>query len=73
MIFILELFTQELIQNADDAEATKVVFIHDERGYGNESLFAGELEKYQGTDENLKECFKFLESSSDSKQRPSNQ
>ncbi|KAM4608841.1 LOW QUALITY PROTEIN: sacsin-like [Polymixia lowei] len=39
---------KELIQNADDAEATEVIFIHDERSYGNESLWIGELGKYQG-------------------------
>ncbi|XP_078142005.1 sacsin-like isoform X1 [Centroberyx gerrardi] len=39
---------KELIQNADDAEATKVIFIHDERSYGTESLWTGELGKYQG-------------------------
>jgi len=40
---------QELIQNADDAQATEVVFIHDERSYGGNSLWTDELEKYQGT------------------------
>ncbi|KAI3355763.1 hypothetical protein L3Q82_004335 [Scortum barcoo] len=39
---------KELIQNADDAQATKVVFIHDERGYGTESLWTDELGEYQG-------------------------
>ncbi|XP_072253289.1 sacsin isoform X2 [Leuresthes tenuis] len=39
---------KELIQNADDAQATEVVFIHDERSYGHESLWTDELEKYQG-------------------------
>ncbi|XP_040912741.1 sacsin [Toxotes jaculatrix] len=39
---------KELIQNADDAQATEVVFIHDERSYGTESLWTDELEKYQG-------------------------
>ncbi|KAM7407589.1 hypothetical protein PAMA_003352 [Pampus argenteus] len=39
---------KELIQNADDAEATEVVFIHDERSYGTESLWTDELGKYQG-------------------------
>lgn len=42
------LFPQELIQNADDAEATEVVFIHDDRSYGTESLWAPELGQYQG-------------------------
>ncbi|XP_028291058.1 sacsin isoform X2 [Gouania willdenowi] len=39
---------KELIQNADDAQATKVVFIHDERSYGTESLWNDELQKFQG-------------------------
>ncbi|KAF7656482.1 hypothetical protein LDENG_00040540 [Lucifuga dentata] len=39
---------KELIQNADDAQATKVVFIHDERSYGTESLCTDGLGKYQG-------------------------
>ncbi|XP_026232042.1 sacsin [Anabas testudineus] len=39
---------KELIQNADDAQATKVVFIHDERSYGTKSLWTEELGKYQG-------------------------
>ncbi|CAK6978218.1 sacsin-like, partial [Scomber scombrus] len=39
---------KELIQNADDAGATEVVFIHDERSYGTESLWTDELGKYQG-------------------------
>ncbi|XP_040003647.1 sacsin [Xiphias gladius] len=39
---------KELIQNADDAQATEVVFIHDERSYGTKSLWTDELGKYQG-------------------------
>ncbi|XP_060944212.1 sacsin-like [Limanda limanda] len=39
---------KELIQNADDGQATEVVFIHDERSYGTKSLWTDELEKYQG-------------------------
>ncbi|XP_035995653.1 sacsin [Fundulus heteroclitus] len=39
---------KELIQNADDAQATDVVFIHDERSYRTESLWADELGNYQG-------------------------
>lgn len=39
---------QELIQNADDAQATEVIFIHDERRYGTESLWTDELGEYQG-------------------------
>ncbi|MEQ2313230.1 hypothetical protein AMECASPLE_039557, partial [Ameca splendens] len=43
--FILK---QELIQNADDAQATEVIFIHDERSYGTESLWSSNLGQYQG-------------------------
>ncbi|XP_051565732.1 sacsin [Myxocyprinus asiaticus] len=39
---------KELIQNADDAGASAVVFIHDERHYGTQSLWSEELRKYQG-------------------------
>ncbi|XP_016396734.1 sacsin-like, partial [Sinocyclocheilus rhinocerous] len=39
---------KELIQNADDAGASTVVFIHDERHYGTHSLWTEELGKYQG-------------------------
>uniref|UniRef100_A0A8C6S4M2 Sacsin/Nov domain-containing protein n=1 Tax=Neogobius melanostomus TaxID=47308 RepID=A0A8C6S4M2_9GOBI len=39
---------KELIQNADDAGATEVVFIHDNRSYGTENLWAEDLAKYQG-------------------------
>lgn len=41
-----------MIQNADDAEATEVVFIHDERSYGTEGLWADELGEYQGIKKN---------------------
>ncbi|XP_034059871.1 sacsin-like [Gymnodraco acuticeps] len=40
---------KELIQNADDAKATEVVFIHDDRSYGTERLWTDELGKYQGS------------------------
>uniref|UniRef100_A0A8C1JVL6 HEPN domain-containing protein n=1 Tax=Cyprinus carpio TaxID=7962 RepID=A0A8C1JVL6_CYPCA len=39
---------KELIQNADDAGASTVVFIHDERHYETHSLWTEELGKYQG-------------------------
>ncbi|XP_052421606.1 sacsin-like, partial [Carassius gibelio] len=39
---------KELIQNAEDAGASTVVFIHDERHYGTHSLWTEELGKYQG-------------------------
>ncbi|KAF5897549.1 sacsin-like, partial [Clarias magur] len=38
----------ELIQNADDARASKTVFIHDERRYGTDSVWSPALGKYQG-------------------------
>ncbi|CAM4607985.1 unnamed protein product [Leuciscus chuanchicus] len=38
---------KELIQNADDAGASRVVFIHDERHYETQSLWTEELGKYQ--------------------------
>lgn len=49
---------QELIQNADDAQATEVVFIHDDRSYGTEGLWTQELGQYQGTSENGNDCVK---------------
>ncbi|XP_057707714.1 sacsin [Corythoichthys intestinalis] len=39
---------KELIQNADDAQATNVTFIHDERSYGTQSLWTDALGKFQG-------------------------
>ncbi|XP_042565290.1 sacsin-like [Clupea harengus] len=39
---------KELIQNADDAGASEVVFIHDERAYEKDSLWSEDLGKYQG-------------------------
>ena len=48
LMVIVFIGQQELIQNADDAEATEVVFIHDERSYGTESLWTKELGEYQG-------------------------
>ncbi|KAJ8392642.1 hypothetical protein AAFF_G00073160 [Aldrovandia affinis] len=39
---------KELIQNADDAGATAVAFIHDERAYETQTLWTEDLHKYQG-------------------------
>ncbi|CAH2319536.1 Hypothetical predicted protein [Pelobates cultripes] len=39
---------KELIQNADDARASEVIFIYDERQYGNESLYSKDLQSIQG-------------------------
>ncbi|XP_061697750.1 sacsin [Syngnathoides biaculeatus] len=39
---------KELIQNADDAQATKVTFIHDERSYGTQNLWTDALGCFQG-------------------------
>uniref|UniRef100_A0A8C4S8P2 Sacsin molecular chaperone n=1 Tax=Erpetoichthys calabaricus TaxID=27687 RepID=A0A8C4S8P2_ERPCA len=39
---------KELIQNAEDAGATEVKFMYDEREYGRESLWSADMEQYQG-------------------------
>ncbi|XP_072541474.1 sacsin [Salminus brasiliensis] len=39
---------KELIQNADDAKASEIVFIYDERRYGSDSVWREALGKYQG-------------------------
>uniref|UniRef100_A0A3B3Z6N1 HEPN domain-containing protein n=1 Tax=Periophthalmus magnuspinnatus TaxID=409849 RepID=A0A3B3Z6N1_9GOBI len=39
---------KELIQNADDAGATEVIFVHDNRSYGTDDLWAEGLAKFQG-------------------------
>ncbi|XP_053546606.1 sacsin [Bombina bombina] len=39
---------KELIQNADDARASEVIFIYDEREYGTEKLSTEELHTVQG-------------------------
>ncbi|XP_043936576.1 sacsin-like [Protopterus annectens] len=39
---------KELIQNADDATASQVVFVYDEQNYGTQHLWAEELGLYQG-------------------------
>ncbi|XP_018425945.1 PREDICTED: sacsin-like [Nanorana parkeri] len=39
---------KELIQNADDAKATEVIFAYDERQYGTESLHSEDLHIVQG-------------------------
>ncbi|XP_077392904.1 sacsin [Festucalex cinctus] len=39
---------KELIQNADDAQATNVTFIHDERSYGTKNLWTDTLGRFQG-------------------------
>eukprot|EP00079_Xenopus_tropicalis_P037430 XP_017951201.1 PREDICTED: sacsin-like [Xenopus tropicalis] len=38
----------ELIQNADDAKASKVIFVYDERQYGTERIYSKELCSIQG-------------------------
>uniref|UniRef100_A0A3Q3FB24 Sacsin molecular chaperone n=1 Tax=Labrus bergylta TaxID=56723 RepID=A0A3Q3FB24_9LABR len=40
---------KELIQNAEDAGATEVKFMYDEREYGVESLWSADMAQYQGT------------------------
>ncbi|XP_068097871.1 sacsin-like [Hyperolius riggenbachi] len=39
---------KELIQNADDAKASEVIFIYDEREYGKDSLYSKKLQVVQG-------------------------
>ncbi|KAM4703080.1 sacsin-like [Rhinophrynus dorsalis] len=39
---------KELIQNADDAKASEVIFVYDERGYGTETLYSKDLSSIQG-------------------------
>ncbi|KAK9402410.1 sacsin, partial [Crotalus adamanteus] len=39
---------KELIQNAEDAEATEVRFLYDETQYGTESLWSKDMAQYQG-------------------------
>ncbi|XP_049341092.1 sacsin-like, partial [Astyanax mexicanus] len=45
---VLCVLPQELIQNADDAKASEIVFIYDERRYGTGSVWREALGKYQG-------------------------
>ncbi|XP_041657117.1 sacsin isoform X2 [Cheilinus undulatus] len=40
---------KELIQNAEDAGATEVKFLYNEREYGVESLWSANMAQYQGT------------------------
>lgn len=44
-------FLQELIQNAEDANARRVKFLHDKNSYGTEHLFDEELAQFQ-----VKQC-----------------
>ncbi|XP_078511034.1 sacsin-like isoform X2 [Lissotriton helveticus] len=39
---------KELIQNADDAGASEVIFVHDERDYEKKSLWSEDLDTFQG-------------------------
>ncbi|XP_041427476.1 sacsin isoform X1 [Xenopus laevis] len=39
---------KELIQNADDAKASEVIFVYDERQYGTETIYSKELCSIQG-------------------------
>jgi sacsin len=49
-VLIFFSITQEIIQNADDASATKISFLLDSRRepYGKSSLYNGDLAKFQG-------------------------
>ena len=42
------LLDQELIQNADDAGATEVKLLYDDKTYGTQSLITSKLDKFQG-------------------------
>ena len=46
--FVPTNYTQEIIQNADDAEASNVTFYLDNRVHGTDSLIVKGLEKFQG-------------------------
>uniref|UniRef100_A0A8C5PJB0 Sacsin n=1 Tax=Leptobrachium leishanense TaxID=445787 RepID=A0A8C5PJB0_9ANUR len=39
---------KELLQNADDAKASEVIFIYDETQYGTETLYSKDLQNIQG-------------------------
>uniref|UniRef100_A0A8C5QND2 HEPN domain-containing protein n=1 Tax=Leptobrachium leishanense TaxID=445787 RepID=A0A8C5QND2_9ANUR len=39
---------KELLQNADDAKASEVIFIYDEKQYGTETLYSKSLQSIQG-------------------------
>ena len=47
LISNLLLSCQELIQNAEDAGATHVKFLHDKNSYGKAQLYDKKLEKFQ--------------------------
>lgn len=48
---------QELIQNAEDAHASQVKFLHDKHSYGTEKLHSRELSQFQvGSISNTKFC-----------------
>ena len=44
---LLVFIFQELIQNAEDAGATQVKFLHDKHSYGTNKLYNEDLEKFQ--------------------------
>ncbi|KAM8927704.1 sacsin-like [Pelodytes ibericus] len=39
---------KELLQNADDAKASEVIFIYDDRQYGTETIYSKDLQSIQG-------------------------
>ena len=52
---------QELIQNAEDAHASQVKFLHDKHNYGTEKLHSRELAQFQvGNISNMKFCVSLL-------------
>lgn len=44
---LVRMFFQELIQNAEDARATQVKFLHDKHSYGAMKLHRKELSQFQ--------------------------
>ena len=45
----MHILPQELIQNAEDASATQVKFLHDKHSYGTSQLYDDDLAKFQVT------------------------
>ena len=68
----LFIFSQEIIQNADDAGATKVYFLLDSRPgfYGRDSLYDASLAKFQGPALYAQNDALFKESDWENLQRP---
>ncbi|XP_053308456.1 sacsin-like [Spea bombifrons] len=63
---------KELLQNADDAKASEVIFVYDERHYGTEKLYSKELCSIQGPALLAYNNEVFTESDWDGIQKPGN-